>query len=91
MIPTEARRAEEEEEEEVGEREEEGGKVVVVVAAAAGKMFASVGPRGGPRPPVAPAIPEPDLSHLTEDERKIIMAVLARQREEEAKEEAMLK
>ncbi|XP_035805457.2 regulating synaptic membrane exocytosis protein 1-like isoform X35 [Amphiprion ocellaris] len=54
-------------------------------------MFASVGPRGGPRPPVAPAIPEPDLSHLTEDERKIIMAVLARQREEEAKEEAMLK
>uniref|UniRef100_A0AAQ4Q456 Regulating synaptic membrane exocytosis 1 n=1 Tax=Gasterosteus aculeatus aculeatus TaxID=481459 RepID=A0AAQ4Q456_GASAC len=50
-------------------------------------MFASVGPRGGPRPPVAPAVPEPDLSHLTEDERKIIMAVLARQREEEAKEE----
>ncbi|XP_068423444.1 regulating synaptic membrane exocytosis protein 1 isoform X4 [Clinocottus analis] len=54
-------------------------------------MFASVGPRGGPRPPVAPAVPEPDLSHLTEDERKIIMAVLARQREEEAKEEAMTK
>lgn len=54
-------------------------------------MFASVGPRGGPRPPVAPNIPEPDLSHLTEDERKIIMAVLARQREEEAKDEAMLK
>uniref|UniRef100_A0A8C5BC44 Regulating synaptic membrane exocytosis 1 n=1 Tax=Gadus morhua TaxID=8049 RepID=A0A8C5BC44_GADMO len=53
-------------------------------------MSASVGPRGGPRPPVAPAIPEPDLSHLTEEERKIIMAVLARQREEEAKEEAML-
>ncbi|XP_047207070.1 regulating synaptic membrane exocytosis protein 2-like isoform X11 [Girardinichthys multiradiatus] len=54
-------------------------------------MFASVGPRGGPRPPAAPAIPEPDLSHLTEEERKIIMAVLARQREEEAKDEAMLK
>ncbi|XP_056148253.1 regulating synaptic membrane exocytosis protein 1-like [Lampris incognitus] len=54
-------------------------------------MSASVGPRGGPRPPAAPAIPEPDLSHLTEEERKIIMAVLARQREEEAKEEAMLK
>uniref|UniRef100_A0A8C4GLP2 Regulating synaptic membrane exocytosis 1a n=1 Tax=Dicentrarchus labrax TaxID=13489 RepID=A0A8C4GLP2_DICLA len=53
-------------------------------------MFASVGPRGGPRPPVAPTIPEPDLSHLTEDERKIIMAVLARQREEEAKEEAIM-
>ncbi|XP_068597094.1 regulating synaptic membrane exocytosis protein 1 [Brachionichthys hirsutus] len=53
-------------------------------------MFASVGPRGGPRPPVAPAVPEPDLSHLTEDERKIILAVLARQREEDAKEEAMI-
>lgn len=65
-------------------RRRQGGKVV-------GKMFASVGPRGGPRPPVAPAIPEPDLSHLTEEERKIIMAVLARQKEEEAKEEAMLK
>ncbi|XP_072772465.1 regulating synaptic membrane exocytosis protein 1 isoform X7 [Nerophis lumbriciformis] len=51
-------------------------------------MFSSVGPRG---PPVAQAIPEPDLSHLTDEERKIIMAVLARQREEEAKEEAMLK
>ncbi|KAM4729748.1 regulating synaptic membrane exocytosis protein 1 isoform 1-T1 [Anableps anableps] len=54
-------------------------------------MFASVGPRGGPRPPAAPAIPEPDLSHLTAEERDIIMAVLARQREEEAKDEAMLK
>ena len=55
-------------------------------------MSASVGPRGGLRPPVAPAsLPEPDLSHLTEEERKIIMAVLARQRDEEAKEEAMLK
>uniref|UniRef100_A0A3Q2PUS6 Regulating synaptic membrane exocytosis 1 n=1 Tax=Fundulus heteroclitus TaxID=8078 RepID=A0A3Q2PUS6_FUNHE len=50
-------------------------------------MFASVGPRGGPRPPAAPAIPEPDLSHLTAEERDIIMAVLARQREEEAKDE----
>ncbi|XP_041738017.2 regulating synaptic membrane exocytosis protein 2 isoform X7 [Coregonus clupeaformis] len=55
-------------------------------------MSASVGPRGGPRPPVAPAsMHEPDLSHLTEEERKIIMAVLARQKEEEEKEEAMLK
>uniref|UniRef100_A0A3B4AV27 Regulating synaptic membrane exocytosis 1a n=1 Tax=Periophthalmus magnuspinnatus TaxID=409849 RepID=A0A3B4AV27_9GOBI len=53
-------------------------------------MFASVGPRGGPRPALAQAVPEPDLSHLTEEERKIILAVLARQREEEAKEEAML-
>ncbi|TSK22714.1 Regulating synaptic membrane exocytosis protein 1 [Bagarius yarrelli] len=57
-------------------------------------MSASVGPRGGPRPPTAPpSMPElPDLSHLTEEERKIIMAVMVRQREEEAKEQqAMLK
>ncbi|XP_036403068.1 regulating synaptic membrane exocytosis protein 1-like, partial [Megalops cyprinoides] len=56
-------------------------------------MSASVGPRGGPRPPTAPpSMPElPDLSHLTEEERKIIMAVMVRQKEEEAKEEAMLK
>ncbi|KAI5107990.1 regulating synaptic membrane exocytosis protein 1 isoform X1 [Silurus meridionalis] len=57
-------------------------------------MSASVGPRGGPRPPTAPpSMPElPDLSHLTEEERKIIMAVMVRQREEEAKEQqAMIK
>ncbi|KAI4896430.1 hypothetical protein NFI96_006937 [Prochilodus magdalenae] len=55
-------------------------------------MSASVGPQGGPRPPTAPAsMPDmPDLSHLTEEERKIIMAVMARQREEEEKEQAML-
>ncbi|XP_066517045.1 regulating synaptic membrane exocytosis protein 1 isoform X1 [Hoplias malabaricus] len=43
---------------------------------------------------VAPAstMPDiPDLSHLTEEERKIILAVMARQREEEEKEQAMLK
>uniref|UniRef100_A0A8C2G2D4 Regulating synaptic membrane exocytosis 1a n=1 Tax=Cyprinus carpio TaxID=7962 RepID=A0A8C2G2D4_CYPCA len=53
-------------------------------------MSASVGPRGGPRPPTAQnSIPElPDLSHLTEEERKIIMAVMIRQREEEAKDES---
>uniref|UniRef100_A0A667WU68 Regulating synaptic membrane exocytosis 1 n=1 Tax=Myripristis murdjan TaxID=586833 RepID=A0A667WU68_9TELE len=56
-------------------------------------MSASVGPQGGPRPPtVPPSMPDlPDLSHLTEEERKIIMAVMVRQREEEEKEEAMLK
>ncbi|MFT7807116.1 regulating synaptic membrane exocytosis protein 1-like isoform X18 [Arapaima gigas] len=56
-------------------------------------MSASVGPQGGPRPPTAPTtMPElPDLSHLTEEERKIIMAVMVRQKEEEEKEEAMLK
>ncbi|XP_074487097.1 regulating synaptic membrane exocytosis protein 1-like isoform X24 [Sebastes fasciatus] len=56
-------------------------------------MSASVGPQGGPRPPTAPpAMPDlPDLSHLTEEERKIIMGVMARQKEEEDKEQAMLK
>ncbi|XP_016381559.1 regulating synaptic membrane exocytosis protein 1-like isoform X2 [Sinocyclocheilus rhinocerous] len=56
-------------------------------------MSASVGPRDSPRPPTAQSsIPElPDLSHLTEEERKIIMAVMVRQREEEAKDEAVLK
>ncbi|XP_037112354.1 regulating synaptic membrane exocytosis protein 1 isoform X21 [Syngnathus acus] len=56
-------------------------------------MSASVGPQSGPRPPtVPPSMPDlPDLSHLTEEERKIIMAVMARQKEEEDKEQAMLK
>ncbi|KAM6972268.1 regulating synaptic membrane exocytosis protein 1 isoform 18-T18 [Aplochiton taeniatus] len=56
-------------------------------------MSASVGPQGGPRPPTKPqTMPDlPDLSHLTEEERKIIMAVMDRQKEEEEKEEAMLK
>lgn len=56
-------------------------------------MSASVGPRGGPRPPTKQSsIPDlPDLSHLTEEERNIIMAVMVRQKEEEAKDEAMLK
>nr|XP_021332389.1 regulating synaptic membrane exocytosis protein 1 isoform X1 [Danio rerio] len=56
-------------------------------------MSASVGPQSGPRPPTVPApMPDmPDLSHLTEEERKVIMAVMVRQREEEEKEQAMLK
>ncbi|XP_026124076.1 regulating synaptic membrane exocytosis protein 1-like isoform X2 [Carassius auratus] len=56
-------------------------------------MSASVGPQSGPRPPTVPAsMPEmPDLSHLTEEEREIIMAVMVRQRKEEEKEQAMLK
>ncbi|XP_035261164.1 regulating synaptic membrane exocytosis protein 1 isoform X11 [Anguilla anguilla] len=56
-------------------------------------MSASVGPQSGPRPPTAPtSMPDlPDLSHLTEEERKIIMAVMVRQKEEEEKEDAMLK
>ncbi|XP_038604537.1 regulating synaptic membrane exocytosis protein 1 isoform X8 [Tachyglossus aculeatus] len=52
----------------------------------------AVGPRG-PRPPTGPPPMQelPDLSHLTEEERNIIMAVMDRQKEEEEKEEAMLK
>ncbi|XP_030054883.1 regulating synaptic membrane exocytosis protein 1 isoform X6 [Microcaecilia unicolor] len=55
-------------------------------------MSSSLGPCG-PRPPIIPPqMPEiPDLSHLTEEERKIILAVMDRQKEEEEKEEAMLK
>ncbi|XP_069035875.1 regulating synaptic membrane exocytosis protein 1 isoform X38 [Lepisosteus oculatus] len=55
-------------------------------------MSASLGSHG-PRPPTAPPSMQdlPDLSHLTEEERKIIMAVMVRQKEEEEKEEAMLK
>ncbi|XP_060717061.1 regulating synaptic membrane exocytosis protein 1 isoform X2 [Tachysurus vachellii] len=55
-------------------------------------MAASVGPQGGPRASVPVSMPDlPDLSHLTEEERKIILAVMARQKEEEEKEQAMLK
>nr|XP_032628823.1 regulating synaptic membrane exocytosis protein 1 isoform X33 [Chelonoidis abingdonii] len=55
-------------------------------------MSSSVGPRGPRPPPVPPPMQElPDLSHLTEEERNIIMAVMDRQKEEEEKEEAMLK
>ncbi|XP_072426719.1 regulating synaptic membrane exocytosis protein 2 isoform X9 [Chiloscyllium punctatum] len=64
------------------------------------------GPRQpGPQPhpsPAAPAPPPPatvtadmsdmpDLSHLTEEERKIILAVMDRQRQEEEKEQSMLR
>ncbi|KAI1901935.1 hypothetical protein AGOR_G00039540 [Albula goreensis] len=56
-------------------------------------MSASLGPRGGPAaPPEAALLPEmPDLSHLTEEERKIILAVMDRQKKEEEKEQSMLK
>ncbi|CAH2285732.1 regulating synaptic membrane exocytosis 2-like [Pelobates cultripes] len=52
------------------------------------------GPRGGPLPPAQPQdlLPEmPDLSHLTEEERKIILAVMDRQKKEEEKEQSVLK
>ncbi|XP_023373154.1 regulating synaptic membrane exocytosis protein 2 isoform X19 [Otolemur garnettii] len=59
-------------------------------------MSAPVGPRGRPAPTLAacqpPLQPEmPDLSHLTEEERKIILAVMDRQKKEEEKEQSVLK
>lgn len=56
-------------------------------------MSAPLGARAGPAAaPAAGAIPEmPDLSHLTEEERKIILGVMDRQKKEEAKEQSMLK
>ncbi|KAM9723427.1 regulating synaptic membrane exocytosis protein 2 isoform 6-T6 [Menidia menidia] len=63
-------------------------------------MSAPHGPRGGPGPAAAAAAPPsaagampdmPDLSHLTEEERKIILGVMDRQKKEEAKEQSMLK
>ncbi|XP_075271831.1 regulating synaptic membrane exocytosis protein 2 isoform X15 [Opisthocomus hoazin] len=57
-------------------------------------MSAPAGPRGGPVPPQPPPAPQPempDLSHLTEEERKIILAVMDRQKKEEEKEQSVLK
>uniref|UniRef100_A0A8C8VYS5 Regulating synaptic membrane exocytosis 2 n=1 Tax=Peromyscus maniculatus bairdii TaxID=230844 RepID=A0A8C8VYS5_PERMB len=59
-------------------------------------MSAPVGPRGRPAPTPAAAQPPPqpempDLSHLTEEERKIILAVMDRQKKEEEKEQSVLK
>uniref|UniRef100_A0A8C2GX85 Regulating synaptic membrane exocytosis 2 n=1 Tax=Cyprinus carpio TaxID=7962 RepID=A0A8C2GX85_CYPCA len=49
-------------------------------------MSAPAVPRSGP------VLPEmPDLSHLTEEERKIILGVMDRQKKEEEKEQSMLK
>ncbi|XP_006897211.1 PREDICTED: regulating synaptic membrane exocytosis protein 2 isoform X2 [Elephantulus edwardii] len=59
-------------------------------------MSAPAGLRGRPAPTPAasqpPPQPEmPDLSHLTEEERKIILAVMDRQKKEEEKEQSVLK
>ncbi|XP_021118440.1 regulating synaptic membrane exocytosis protein 2 isoform X32 [Heterocephalus glaber] len=55
-------------------------------------MSAPAGPRGRSAPAAAPLPPAmPDLSHLTEEERKIILAVMDRQRKEEEKEQSVLK
>ncbi|XP_069024896.1 regulating synaptic membrane exocytosis protein 2-like isoform X11 [Embiotoca jacksoni] len=45
----------------------------------------------GPAGPAPPAGSSPDLSHLTEEERSIILSVLERQRKEEEKEQSMLR
>lgn len=64
--------------------------------AAPANMSAPLGPRGRPvatpaasQPPPQPEMP--DLSHLTEEERKIILAVMDRQKKEEEKEQSVLK
>ncbi|XP_041420619.1 regulating synaptic membrane exocytosis protein 1 isoform X7 [Xenopus laevis] len=55
-------------------------------------MSSSMGPRGPRAPTVPPPMNDlPDLSHLTEEERTIIMAVMDRQKQEEEKEEVTLK
>ncbi|XP_069847300.1 regulating synaptic membrane exocytosis protein 2 isoform X7 [Dipodomys merriami] len=59
-------------------------------------MSAPVGPRGRSAPTPAASLPPPqpempDLSHLTEEERKIILAVMDRQKKEEEKEQSVLK
>ncbi|KAM4864935.1 regulating synaptic membrane exocytosis protein 2 isoform 43-T43 [Thomomys bottae] len=59
-------------------------------------MSAPVGPRGRPAATPAASLPPPqpempDLSHLTEEERKIILAVMDRQKKEEEKEQSVLK
>lgn len=47
----------------------------------------------GPAPPAGagPGPLLPDLSHLTEEERSIILSVMERQKKEEEKEQSMLK
>ncbi|XP_076610149.1 regulating synaptic membrane exocytosis protein 2-like isoform X13 [Chaetodon auriga] len=47
------------------------------------------GAGSGPGPGPGPELP--DLSHLTEDERSIILSVMERQKKEEEKEQSMLK
>ncbi|XP_055781904.1 regulating synaptic membrane exocytosis protein 2-like isoform X11 [Salvelinus fontinalis] len=55
-------------------------------------MSAPLGPRGPCASPPTGALPDlPDLSHLTEDERKIILGVMDRQKKDDEKEQSMLK
>ncbi|KAA0710697.1 Regulating synaptic membrane exocytosis protein 2 [Triplophysa tibetana] len=52
-------------------------------------MSARDGPAASPAAPAQPDMP--DLSHLTEEEKKIILSVMDRQKKEEEKEQSMLK
>ncbi|XP_068093910.1 regulating synaptic membrane exocytosis protein 2 isoform X39 [Hyperolius riggenbachi] len=68
-------------------------RVSICVQPQPSNMSAPLGPRGGPlQPAQQPLLPEmPDLSHLTEDERKTILAVMDRQKKEEEKEQSVLR
>lgn len=55
----------------------------------AGGGGAGLGQAASARRPSLP--PMPDLSHLTAEERQIIESVMLRQREEEEKEQEMIK
>lgn len=52
-------------------------------------MSGPAGPALAAKPGLGPELP--DLSHLTEEERSIILSVMERQKEEETKEKSMLK
>ncbi|XP_049629799.1 regulating synaptic membrane exocytosis protein 2 isoform X13 [Suncus etruscus] len=54
-------------------------------------MSAPLGPRGRPGAAAPQPADMPDLSHLTEEERRIIQAVMERQKKEEEKEQSVLK
>lgn len=53
-------------------------------------MTSAAAPKAGPPLSAGPP-PMPDLSHLTEEERRIIESVMARQKEEEDREKEILK
>lgn len=57
---------------------------------AARPMTSAAAPKAGPPLSAGPP-PMPDLSHLTEEERRIIESVMARQKEEEDREKEILK
>uniref|UniRef100_A0A8P4JYV4 Regulating synaptic membrane exocytosis protein 2 n=1 Tax=Dicentrarchus labrax TaxID=13489 RepID=A0A8P4JYV4_DICLA len=54
-------------------------------------MSTAAGMESRPEPPTGTGPGLPDLSHLTEEERSIILSVMERQKKEEEKEQSMLK